>query len=141
MLVPIQEVDAALGVDLLNRDAASPVVQDESCDASMAQENNTGDDAAAGVAQAQATQQSSGIVAVRNNTIPVAEGNQIPVQACNAQIPVNALGVMVPIDEIKAALGLSALSPESASPVVQDDSCDPTMAQDSDVGDGDGDGK
>lgn len=133
--VPVHEIDAALGLDLLNQGTSSPVEQDQSCDPQMAQDNDTGDSAAAGAAAA-AAQPSSGIVAVKNNNIPVADGNQVPVQACNDQIPVNALGVQVPVQEIKAALGLAALSPESSTPVVQDESCDPEMAQDSDVGDG-----
>lgn len=135
--VPVHEIGAALGVDLLNQGAASPVEQDQSCDAKMAQDNQTGDSAEAGAAAA-AAQPSSGIVAVKNNNIPAVEGNQIPVQACNDQIPVNALGVQVPVQEIKAALGLAALSPESATPVQQDESCDPEMAQNGDVGDGSG---
>lgn len=84
----------------------------------------------AGVAAAQ-------VVDVSNNNVPVGADNQVPVSACNDQVPVNALGVQVPVQEIKAALGLAALSPESGTPVVQDESCDPQMAQDSDVGDGD----
>lgn len=133
--VPVHEIGAALGLDLLNQGTSSPVEQDQSCDATLAQDNDTGDGANAGAAAA-AAQPSSGIVAARNNNIPVADGNQVPVQACNDQIPVNALGVQVPVQEIKAALGLGALSPESSTPVTQDDSCDPTLAQDSDVGDG-----
>lgn len=133
--VPVQEIDAALGLDLLNRGTSSPVEQDDSCDATLAQDNQTGDSAAASAAAAN-SQQSSGIVAVRNNNVPIAEGNQVPVQACNDQVPVNALGVQVPVHQIKAALGLSALSPESSAPVKQDQSCDPTMAQDAAVGDG-----
>jgi len=146
--VPVQEIEAALGLDLLSsddddsgeqdgddsgeQDGGGSVVQDESCDSSLEQESDVGD----GDNADDRGDDEDSVVRADGNNVPALSNNQVPAEACNNQVPVNALGVQVPVQEIQAALGLDLLSSDTDDSVEQDESCDPSMEQESDVGDG-----